>query len=1046
MLHRIIGRAASGKTTRILTYLKEKQSAGVDCLFIVPEQQSLDAELMLEEQGLAALGTEVLNFERLPNHVMRHIGGVAVETVDALGKCVLIQRAAALCTDKLCAYKEMGGKALSEVAATIAALKRLGVSPDMLLQTAKKLKGGEDEGLSRKLYEIGHIYGGYDRLLGEGRQDDCDALVRLARTEGAGEFFEGKAVFIDGMYTYTPAQYEMIALMAKHAEDIYISFTADEGELFYETMRCAEEVKRRCHVPNYDDHRAGNYRTADPALRYAEKHLWQKCDAYGEETDSIRLAACADRYEECLRAASEIYALRQRGYRFDSIAVACRHPENYSGIIDTVFAKYGIPFYFAEKDSAATKPLFAFISGLLEMASQRYPLWAVKKYLKSTFSVLTAEEVDVVLHYSESWSIQGKAWVSDKDWLMHPKGYAEDFKPEDERLLEVINGARARFADSVRPVVDGLRAKGLTVGEGVQIIYAHLTDCGVADALTEAAARLSELGDDDGAAKTAALWGVTVDVLDRLYTYAGDMPTTAEKLLELISAMTESINIGAIPSYTDGVSIGNARLMRTQSTRAMLILGVNDGEFPSMPKKSGVFDSKESAVLEKEGIELLPSIDKAVNEERFFFYMCVAAPSEYLSVSYVKAEGGRPSPAYRTLAAMFPKAVKEDFGKDERDYMFCAEAAADRLPYIKNSALKASLAEALDAMGYGADAEEAPPLQDSEAYIGARDRTEIYLSFSRIDCYNNCRFGYYLTYVLKLRDDRSIKFSAANAGTYMHAIMEEYMKNRVMDGAFVSCDKAETEAEVEAITADFVKKHFPEKPSKRLCKLFDRLKNAAVFVCESMCEEFRNSDFVPQSFELGIGRGDGSIAPIRKLTPKGRRVITTGVIDRLDSAVINGKKYVRVVDYKSSEKHVTPEMVERGEGIQMLSYLFTYCDDKATDALPAGVLYRVFSIPTDGKELTQSGMVLGDEDVLCAMDRRTGGKLGGKGGVIKGCAVSAEAMEGFRDKVYGHIVDTAEGILDGEMDVSPFKKESTDCDFCPYGEICRQKKPSKYTY
>lgn len=1044
MLHRIFGRAASGKTTRILTHMREKQSAGVDCLFIVPEQQSLDAELMLEEQGLAALGTEVLNFERLPNHVLRHIGGVAVETVDALGKCVLIQRAAAIASDSIYAYRDMGGKALSEVAATISALKRLCVSPAMLLDTAKKLGGGEDEGLSDKLFEIGCIYEEYERLLGESLQDDCDALTRLARTEGAGEFFSGKAVFIDGIYTYTPAQYQMIALMARHAEDVYISFTTDDSPLFYEISHCAEEVKRRCAVPTADYDLTGNYRTADPALRYAEANLWTAAAPYEGETDSISLAACADRYEECLRAASEIYALRQRGYRFDSIAVACRHPENYSGIIDTVFAKYGIPFYFAEKDSAATKPLFAFISGLLEMAAQRYPLWAVKKYLKSTFSVLSEEEVDIVLHYSESWGIQGKAWVADKEWLMHPEGYALDFKPEHTRLLKAINEARARFADSVRPVVEALRAPQLTVGEGVQTIYAHLCDCGVSRLLARSAERLAELGDDDGAAKTAALWGVTVDVLDRLYTHAGDMPTTAAGLLELISAMTESVNIGAIPSYTDAVSVGNARLMRTEGVRAMLVLGVNDGEFPSMPAKSGVFDSKESAVLEEQGIELLPSIDKAVNEERFFFYMCVAAPSDYLSVSYIKAEGGRPSTAYRGLAAMFPGSVRADFGEDERDYLFCAEAAADRLPYIKNAALKRELAPVLETMGYGTGADEAPPLQDAAAYIGAADRTDIYLSFSKIDCYNNCRFGYFLTYILKLRDDRSIRFSAADAGTYMHAIMEEYMKNRLMDGVFVSCDKAETEAEVEAITAAYVEKNFAEKPSKRLNKLFDRLKTAAVFVCESMCEEFRNSDFVPESFELGIGRGDNSIAPIRKLTPKGRTVTTTGMIDRLDGATVDGKRYVRVVDYKSSEKTVTPEMIERGEGIQMLSYLFTYCDDKTTGALPAGVLYRVFDIPTDGKELTQTGLVLGDEDVIYAMDKRSGGKIGGKGARLKGQAVSAEDMEHFKEKVYGHIVDTAECILDGEMDVRPFKRQQTECDFCPYGEICRQKKPSKY--
>ena len=39
MLHRVIGRAGSGKTTYLLAVLREALQNGADCIVLVPEQQ-----------------------------------------------------------------------------------------------------------------------------------------------------------------------------------------------------------------------------------------------------------------------------------------------------------------------------------------------------------------------------------------------------------------------------------------------------------------------------------------------------------------------------------------------------------------------------------------------------------------------------------------------------------------------------------------------------------------------------------------------------------------------------------------------------------------------------------------------------------------------------------------------------------------------------------------------------------------------------------------------------------------------------------------------
>lgn len=1034
MLHRIFGRAGSGKTQYMIACLKEKQSAGVDCLFLVPEQQSVDAELMLETAGASALNTEVLNFERLPNYIFRQIGGIAADSLDKMGRSVLILRSVEAVRDSLSVYGEVSGKVLSQLGDTVSALKRLGVSPAEFLETANTLAGKADETFKSKLKDVALIYGEYAKRVGDTLRDDSDSAARLAEALKGKDYFRGKAVFIDGIYTYTPIQYQIIERMAESADDIYISFTADEdgSGMFNDTQSCAEKVKRLCGGKTDDVFMPENLRSADSALRFLESSLWQAGAVYGERADSISLGACADRYEESLRAASEVYALRRRGYRFDEIAVACRHPDKYLGFLDTVFAKYGIPFYFADKDSAATKPLAAFMMGLLEMAAENCPLWAVKKYLKSTFSVLN-DDVDELIHYGESWGIRGKAWTEDKPWLMNPGGYTDSITPKQELQLRRINGARQALAESVAPVIEALRAKDLTVAEGVKIIYAHLKECGASQKLVSAAEKLSALGDDDGSAKTTAMWGVTVDILDTLYRLAGDMPITVGKLKELLASMLESSDIGAIPSYTDAVSIGDARLMRADGVRAMLVLGVNEGDFPSLPSKSGVFGSREAAYLEECGIELLPGVEKAVDQERFFFYICVSAPSDYLSLSYVQCDNGSPSPMLLELQKMFPHNKTVLFGEDERDYMFCPRAAADALPYLKNKGLKAALADFLFKSGYGDYTGEPLPLQDSEAYIRERATATITLSYSRIDCYNTCGFKYLLRYILKLRDDRSINFSVVDTGNYMHRVMEEYMKKRMETGTFVPADRDETIAEIDAITEAYMGKVVQGKPTKRLEKLIGRLKNVAATVCGEMCEEFCHSAFVPEGFEVAIGAG--GVAPTVLVTPKGRRVGTRGFIDRLDSAVIDGKKYIRVVDYKSSEKTVSLSKAEKGENIQMLSYLFTCCDASDEGALPAGVLYRTFALP-DPKKVGQTGAITDAQNVVDAMDYT------GKS-IKRAKRTTDDEMDEYKRLVHTHIKEVADKIMDGDMKVSPFKKDKKDCAYCPYGEVCRQEEKKK---
>lgn len=97
------------------------------------------------------------------------------------------------------------------------------------------------------------------------------------------------------------------------------------------------------------------------------------------------------------------------------------------------------------------------------------------------------------------------------------------------------------------------------------------------------------------------------------------------------------------------------------------------------------------------------------------------------------------------------------------------------------------------------------------------------------------------------------------------------------------------------------------------------MKQTAQTVVDSVCEELAVSDFTPAYLELGFGRGQ-SMPPLE--VEKGVRLRLTGFVDRVDNWVKDGKRYLRVVDYKTGRKSFDFSDVADGRGLQMLLYLF----------------------------------------------------------------------------------------------------------------------------
>ena len=199
-------------------------------------------------------------------------------------------------------------------------------------------------------------------------------------------------------------------------------------------------------------------------------------------------------------------------------------------------------------------------------------------------------------------------------------------------------------------------------------------------------------------------------------------------------------------------------------------------------------------------------------------------------------------------------------------------------------------------------------------------------------------------------------------------------------------------------------------------------------------------------------------------------MIMTGKIDRVDIMDSNGKKYVKIIDYKSGSKSFDLQNIYYGLELQLMIYLdaFLQSGGEACEFLPGGVFYFRIKNPlvsnasdlSDGeieslilKELKMSGLMLKNKDVISGLDKGLVDEHGGlsgssdivpveikKDGELKSSSSAAdyESFIGLIDYAKEKARDLGSAIYSGNIDISPYKSGSkSPCIYCPFKSACR---------
>ena len=199
--------------------------------------------------------------------------------------------------------------------------------------------------------------------------------------------------------------------------------------------------------------------------------------------------------------------------------------------------------------------------------------------------------------------------------------------------------------------------------------------------------------------------------------------------------------------------------------------------------------------------------------------------------------------------------------------------------------------------------------------------------------------------------------------------------------------------------------------------------------------------------------------PIEINLENGKNVEIIGKIDRVDIAKDEEGRYLRIIDYKSSNNYIQLNDVAYGLQLQLLTYLDAI--SKIEDVEPAAVLYfnlieeRLDKRKTKEeieqeikKNFKMKGLLVADVKLIKMMDKSLedgssdivpayiskDGKISEK----KSSVASKEQFKLLQKYIIKTIKNISKEILSGNIDIKPYyKAKKTPCDFCTYKAICQ---------
>lgn len=1036
------GKSAALKE-EVTALAKEKKKV----LLFVPDQFSFEAE----RQMYIAAGArniryiKVTSFAKIAREILtkyRKAKPYADDTV----KLVLMLRTVAGLQGSLDYFGEGAEKTgfAASMLKAVASFKNAGITAEELKKSLNEASSLNDRLLS-KASDIQMIYAAYDGALTAVLDDKLDDVSRSAVVAEEQGFFAGCYCFFDNFDSFSGTQRKLLSVICKDAEKVTVSLS--EGSK--KSARCIE-------------------RTLDNLEKITDKLEISRYEkAY--RRPELKTVTAKNPFNEADYIAAEAARLvREEKLRYRDMLVLTPNP-SYELALADAFQRYEIPAFFDFPQPVLSRPAARFVLKVLEAAELTAE--ALSSYLQSGFvrvpkedgktRLLSSAEINRLLEAAERYGFGDEQWLKPVRQTLPPKakkGSAEQYekyldKLEQLRLwvvrpLENLN-KRLEAAENGRAFTEIL-VRFLVDEQGLKSTFLARSKAGGGEGTDYL--RLSRESMDE----YGKLWDKLTSVFDSLAYCLGDQKLTVAAYRRLLENVLAGMTVAKPPAVLDAVTVGDTERTRRSGVEVLFICGAWEGAFPRGTASAGVFAPDEQDELLLAGVELEETGALRRAKELYYAERSLALPqkklivscpcqdfsgteremssvmSDYSAAERLKAEE-MPIEFYGATIASCKSEAAKHFNKNRGVYNALAELTPENKAFYDKLEYAQTLSK-------GKINQTIPQKLAEKLFSGVYSPT-------RLDSAFTCLFQHFCKYGLGLRDNADSDLSSpATAGTVTHEILLNIAKTGCLTDENADL-AAVTEQAAEQERQKLLQSGYHDEA--RVDAFLSKVKQTALRLAESNRLELLKTGFVPMEFE-------------KELTYKAGDVTVRGIADRIDIKLYNGDKYVRICDYKTGKKELDMDSVRSGLDLQMLLYLFAYCD--GTGAIPAAIEYRPSGeepalrsgrwdyteqkqtmnwfdshTPT-GLTVESDGVFDGVEDYKGELRRITGASS--RKSFVKTETVDRESFDELRKYIEAELIGKKAAQINGG-DISPLpliKDENrSPCAYCPFGGFCTNK-------
>lgn len=1112
MLEFIIGRAGSGKTRTCLNDIAaelRENPLGSPLVLLTPEHMTYKAERELAALTGGFVRAYVFGFRRFAHRVLSDVGGLALPRITDIGRRMILRRILAERQDKLKffgrAAKARGfGDTLS---AGLDELKNYALTPEDLIKAQQKILPPD---LKAKLEDLSLLSADYAAAMAGRMTDGADMLNTLAERLPQAEFMRGAEVWVDGFIFFNPQERKILTALMQICPKLHITLAMQPDVMArdnqrptglfhrsWETMDTLQKAADELSVPVTVKPLRELRRFVAPSLAAAESELFKFAPQPTAETTGLNIIEAANRRLEAETVAADILRLcREKNYRYRHIGVLVRE-ESYFPLLARVFAAYNIPFFQAGKREGVHHPLAELLRSTPDiLATWQYE--PIFRALRTGFFPLTEEQTDLLENYALEFGLRGKkVWLAEEDWHWERRTWdseADAVSPRRE-YLEQINALRRTVVQPLKNLAQKFTGR-LTVRQMTAALYEFLQELNVPDTLVKWAERDTTAGRLAEAAEHRQIWQDITELLDQLVAAGGEEMMSRAEYEQILAEGLEALSVSLIPPGLDYVSVSAFDQNSLDNSRAIYIMGVNEGIMPRRAREKGLFTDAERLRLKEAGLDISSGGLEGILAEKYLLYRGFTNAREYLCVSYALSGGEMglsPSSLVKTLRRIAPHGGFMSIPLETWDDS-AKLTGADRLQLAYAPMAISKMAAAFRAKGEGRAIQ--PWWQDvynwslNEPKVAAKCETalagllakphsteltadvsiglfsrrgRVRGSVTRFEGFRNCPFQHFAKYGLKLQERRLYRFRAPDLGTLLHELLRRFGEQLKREGRRWS---TVSETEADNLCHDLVTELAPKLMSNILASTHqykhqtERIEQVARHSIERLIAWDKVGAFHPEVYECSFGAGSGMMMPpLTYDLSRGQILEIVGQIDRLDMDETG--RYFLIVDYKTGQAAINLAEVYYGLRLQLLTYLLAarnYLTINEQDKLPAAMLYFFLRYPllTAERHLTKDearaevlkklalpGWVLLDQDVIKAVDptgqffrlrlKNDGSPYNADRPKVKTSVEFAYLLE----YVEILLADTGNRIMAGEIAPWPIRTDKRiPCTYCPYGSLC----------